>query len=110
MTTSSSDIGIHCGLLGSSQGSSLKAQEVPAALLSPGVILTLYPLSSLLPSFPPSSQYHKHAGHEKRGVSSLEELSQAFKIAERAAPGFCNDLVKNTVTYLTSHSRKAHTH
>ena len=49
------------------------------------------------------TQFQEHAAHEKRGVSSLEELIQAFKIAERAAPGFCDTLIQRTVTYLRCH-------
>lgn len=56
-------------------------------------------------------QYTERASHEKKKVADFEELSQAFKIAERAAPGFCDSLIHRTVTFITSHTRtKAHTH
>ena len=42
-------------------------------------------------------------------ASHLKELGQAFKIAEHAAPGFSDDLLKRTVSYITYHY-KTNTH
>ena len=44
-------------------------------------------------------------------ASHLKELGQAFKIAEHAAPGFSDDLLKRTVSYITYHYiNKTNTH
>jgi len=46
-------------------------------------------------------QYDLHSeGDEGRGVSSIEELIQSFKIAERSSPGFCDELVHKLATRL----------
>lgn len=55
--------------------------------------------------FPPPthtpSQYDPHSeGDEGKGVSSIEELGQSFKIAERSSPGFCDELVQKLVVRL----------
>ena len=50
---------------------------------------------------PPSLQYDHHLpGKDSGGVSAMQVLVQAFKIAERSSPGFCDEFVLRTVEQL----------
>lgn len=47
-------------------------------------------------------QYGVGQDEGRRGVTSIQTLVQAFKIAERSSPGFCDTLVSQIVTQLQS--------
>ena len=66
--------------------------------------ITCLSLSLSLPLSPSLTHTHTQYGVGQdeggRGVTTIQTLIQAFKIAERSSPGFCEELVQRTVAYL----------